>query len=64
MDWYKYNWFWHGIESGFEPCCISFFMHVWHNLDNDIRDNWTSTEDGYIPCPDCLVRLMEEENLS
>ncbi len=61
-DWTKYNWFWHGVESDFPVCCIFFFMNVWSDFDCDVKDNWTSDRDGYIPCPDCLVRLMEKHN--
>ena len=31
--------------------------------DRDIKRDWTSTGAGYIPCPHCLARLMEEEKL-
>ena len=62
-DWTKYNWFWNGIRSGYRSCCIFFFMNVWTDFDRDIKRDWTSTGAGYIPCPHCLARLMEEEKL-
>ena len=58
----KYDWFMLGIESDFNMCCIFWFLHPWQSLEQDIKLAWTSTCDGYIPCPDCLVRYMEEEN--
>ena len=58
----KYDWFRQGLLSGFDMCCIFWFLHPWHSLDKEIKHDWTSTGDGYIPCPDCLVRLMEEAN--
>ncbi len=60
-DWWKYNWFWHGIKSGYKECCIFFFMNVWSGFDKEIKQNWTSTGEGYIPCPDCLARLLSEQ---
>jgi len=61
-DWTKYNWFWNGVKDDFNQCCIFWFMMPWMNLDKDVRRNWTSTGEGYIPCPDCLVRHMEIAN--
>ena len=68
-DWTHYNWFWHGIKAGYGTCCIFFFMNVWGDClskkeNKDIKRSWTSTGDGYIPCPDCLARLMREEKLA
>jgi hypothetical protein len=38
-------------------------MNVWFNgIDDEVKLSWTSDRDGYIPCPDCLVRLMEKNN--
>ena len=60
----KYNWFWHGIESGYKTCCIFFFMNVWSDdFDLKMKRSWTSTGDGYIPCPECLAKLMEQQKL-
>jgi len=59
----SYNWFWHGIKYDIPVCCIFFFMNVWHKMDRDLKRDWTSTGDGYIPCPHCLARLMEQEKL-
>lgn len=56
-------WFKRGIESGYDLCCIFFFMHGWRLLDKEARKNWTSTKDGYIPCPDCLAKYMQEQKL-
>jgi len=62
-DWTKYNWFWHGVEDDYPLCCIFFFMNVWTDgVDDDVKLNWTSNKDGYIPCTDCLVRLMEKDH--
>lgn len=61
-DWTKYNWFWNGIQSGYEPCCIFWFMTPWTTIDKEIKRDWSSPKDGYIPCPDCLVKYMEEYN--
>ena len=38
-------------------------MNVWTDFGRDIKRDWTSTGAGYIPCPHCLARLMEEEKL-
>jgi len=38
-------------------------MNVWTDgVDDDVKLNWTSNKDGYIPCTDCLVRLMEKDH--
>jgi len=57
----NYDWFRHGITN-YDVCCVLFFIHPWQSLDVEIKRDWTSSVDGYIPCPDCLVRLMEKEN--
>lgn len=63
-DWTEYNWFWQGLKSTYDTCCIFFFMNVWQNpLDLTIKKEWTSTCDGYIPCPDCLAKYIQEEKL-
>lgn len=62
-DWIKYNWFWQGIRSEYRTCCIFFFMNVWTNFDKETKKNWTSTGEGFIPCAECLARLMQEEKL-
>lgn len=62
-NWQKYNWFWHGVKDNYPLCCIFFFMNVWQiDFDKDIILNWTSCKDGYIPCPNCLVEIMEIYN--
>ena len=58
----KYDWFLQGLKSDFDLCCIFFFMHPWHNIDKEIKHDWTSISSGYIPCPDCLVKHMEKVN--
>jgi len=40
-------------------------MNVWtegFKKDKELRKNWTSTGAGYIPCPDCLAKLMRLNN--
>ena len=62
-DWSNYNWFWHGTKDNYPQCCIFFFMYVWHKMDRDLKRQWTSDRDGYIPCPDCLANLVKNSKL-
>lgn len=64
LDWYEHSWFKHGVESGFPLCCIMWFMHSWHEMDEEVIENWSSDRDGYIPCPKCLLGLLELHNPS
>ena len=36
-------------------------MNCWHDLDDEIIENWSSDRDGYIPCPECLTRMLTKE---
>jgi len=43
--------FWNGVLAEIPLCCIFFFM------SSDIyHKNWLEHGDGYIRCPDCLVK--------
>ena len=62
MDWYESNWFKHGVESDFPLCCIIWFMNCWHEIPEDIVESWSSDRDGYVPCPECLLRMLVKHN--
>lgn len=64
MDWYKSNWFYNGIKSGFPLCCIMWFMNCWHDMPEEVASSWSSDRDGYIPCPKCMLDMLESHNPS
>ena len=45
--------FWNGLSAKFPLCCIFFFMSGWTHQKGV---EWLEHGDGYIRCPDCLVR--------
>ena len=58
-------WFWTGVKYDIPLCCNLFFNDVWNGewiLDRSMRGNWLQDHDGYIPCPDCLARIVEVRN--
>ena len=45
--------FWNGLSAKFPLCCIFFFMSGWSHQKGE---EWLEYGDGYIRCPDCLVK--------
>ena len=50
--------FWNGVLEEIPLCCIFFFMELdWKKYpDYRFKDG-----DGYVRCPDCLVKEFEDE---
>lgn len=61
--WEAHDWFYQGLVCGFPVCCIIWFHDVWmpsvnEKMGDDYADKF---ENGYIPCPECIVRMLEEK---
>lgn len=61
LDWYNHKWFEYGVRDKFPLCCVFWFMNCWHDMDEDIIESWSSDRDGYIPCPECLARMLSKQ---
>jgi len=61
--WEVHDWFYQGLICKFPICCIIWFHDAWiPSLNDKIGDEYAEKiENGYIPCPDCIVRMIEEK---
>ena len=51
--------FWNGLLEGIPSCCIFFFMNI--DLKTFPMDYRWHDGDGYIRCPECLIKEFEDE---
>lgn len=58
--WASHKWFEEGIKSGIPLCCVIFFHDVWMpSLNAKMGDEYADKFiNGYIPCPDCVERII------
>jgi hypothetical protein len=48
--------FWNGLTYKIPLCCIFFFMS-----SNCYHEDWLEYGDGYIRCPECLIKEFQHE---
>jgi len=51
--------FWNGLLEEIPLCCIFFFMNI--DLKTFPMDYRWHDGDGYIRCPECLIKEFEDE---
>ncbi len=60
VDSHSYSWFWNGFKWGYKECCIMYFCYEYVGHKFLEVDTWymPDSKDGYIRCPNCIVRKM------